>query len=400
MDQDLSVVVAGHLCLDIIPDLGHLQSGEFLRLLKPGHLIEVGPAAFSTGGAVANTGLALHRLGVQTHLMAITGSDLFGQAVIDLIRSTHPRLVEGIQIDPASSTSYTLIVSPPGIDRIFLYNPGANDSFAAGDIDYDEVARARLFHFGYPTLMKRMSQGEGQELISILKRVNETGVTTSLDLSFPDPSSESGRADWRSMLASALPYTAIFLPSIEEILYLLLPETYSRLREKAGGDDLLRWITPDLVADIGAELLSMGVKIVMIKLGCYGIYLRTASALVGTEIGKAAPADRTAWEGREIWAPAFQVRVVGTTGAGDSAIAGFLSALLRDEPPAQALVIAAAAGACSVEAADALSGLPPWPALLSRIQGGWERAPLDLPPSSWRWQPEPGVWLGSQDARF
>ena len=77
MDKELSAVVAGHLCLDIIPGLGHLQSGEFLRLFQPGHLIEVGPAAFSTGGAVPNTGLALHRLGVRTQLIAIVGSDLF-----------------------------------------------------------------------------------------------------------------------------------------------------------------------------------------------------------------------------------------------------------------------------------------------------------------------------------
>ncbi|QRG70242.1 hypothetical protein [Brevibacillus choshinensis] len=55
------VMVAGLVCLDIFPTV---PAGKALsQFLLPGKLIEVGEAAVSTGGAVSNTGLALHRLG-------------------------------------------------------------------------------------------------------------------------------------------------------------------------------------------------------------------------------------------------------------------------------------------------------------------------------------------------
>ena len=75
---------------------------------------------------------------------------------------------------------------------------------------------------------------------------------------------------------------------------------------------------------------------------------------------------------------------VGTTGAGDSTIAGFLSALLRDMAPHQALTAAVAVGACNVEAADALSGIRPWEETLRRVAGGWARHPLTLDAPGWR----------------
>ncbi len=51
-----------------------------------------------------------------------------------------------------------------------------------------------------------------------------------------------------------------------------------------------------------------------------------------------------------MWAPCFDVEVVGTTGSGDATIAGFLSALLRDASPEEAMTMAVAVGACNVEA--------------------------------------------------
>jgi sugar/nucleoside kinase (ribokinase family) len=51
-----------------------------------------------------------------------------------------------------------------------------------------------------------------------------------------------------------------------------------------------------------------------------------------------------------------------------------LAALLRDVPPERALAIAAAVGACNVEAADALSGVRSWEETLARIDAGWATA--------------------------
>jgi len=62
----MQIVVAGHLCLDIIPDW---QTGN-LGALKPGTMVQVDGLTFSTGGAVSNTGIALKRLGFAPILMA------------------------------------------------------------------------------------------------------------------------------------------------------------------------------------------------------------------------------------------------------------------------------------------------------------------------------------------
>ena len=94
-----------------------------------------------------------------------------------------------------------------------------------------------------------------------------------------------------------------------------------------------------------------------------------------------------------MWAPCFQVEVTGTTGAGDATIAGFLSALLRDMSPREALTMAVAVGACNVEAADAHSGLLGWPETTARIQGGWSRRPLDLSASGWVLDAPYRLWL-------
>jgi sugar/nucleoside kinase (ribokinase family) len=82
--------------------------------------------------------------------------------------------------------------------------------------------------------------------------------------------------------------------------------------------------------------------------------------------------------------------LVGTTGAGDATIAGFLAAMLRGMGPERALVIAAAAGACNVEAADALSGVQPWGKMLARIDAGWPTSPMQLP--GWAFDEQHGVW--------
>src|SRR5262245_57148892 len=85
-------MVAGHVSLDVFPAL----SGPVK--LDPGTLVEVGPAVMSTGGAVANVGVALHRLGVRVRLAAKVGADLFGTAVLDALAGHDPRLADGITV--------------------------------------------------------------------------------------------------------------------------------------------------------------------------------------------------------------------------------------------------------------------------------------------------------------
>ena len=114
-------------------------------------------------------------------------------------------------------------------------------------------------------------------------------------------------------------------------------------------------------------------------------------------MGRGAPGNPSAWADRELLAPCFAVQVVGTTGSGDSTIAGFLAGMLTGQSPEQAVGSAVGVGACNVEAADATSGVPTWAAVQERIAAGWPRRRVDIPLPGWRVDRDTGLWRGSGD---
>ncbi|WP_308639968.1 carbohydrate kinase family protein [Paenibacillus silvisoli] len=378
------VVVAGHICLDVIPAMQARKDGMG-AILVPGKLVDIGAAVISTGGAVSNTGLALHRLGVAAKLMGKIGDDLFGGAILDVLQGYGKELAAGMIVAEGEHTSYTLVISPPNIDRIFLHCTGANDTFTADDLKVEALSGARLFHFGYPPLMRQMYAGGGEELAGLLARVKEAGLTVSLDLAKPDPESPAGQADWRSIFVKALPFVDVFLPSFEEILYMLRREEYDRLTAVHGTSDLLPFAEGLLLRELSGELLELGASIVGLKLGEHGLYLRTTDDRAKLEaMGAGAPPSVDAWLGRELLVPCFEVEVAGTTGAGDCTIAGFLAGLLKGLRPEDVLNGAVAVGACNVEHADATSGVPAWEAVQQRMAAGWRRRPVRLSLPGWR----------------
>jgi len=378
----------------MIPDLSTSPQQEWETLFRPGHLLEVGPVTLCTGGPVSNTGLALHKLGISTRLMGKVGDDLMGRAILKIVSAHGAYLTDGMVVDETVDTSYTVIISPPGVDRFFLHCPAANDAFGAGDVRYDIVDRAQLFHFGYPPLMRKMFECGGTELVVMFKRIKELGVTTSLDMAVPDPNSAAGYADWVSILRAVLPYVDVFLPSIEETLYMLRRETYEELAQAAPGEGLLSRITPALLSDVSQELLELGAKVIGLKLGDRGLYVRTADRPAIEGLGRACPPHPAAWADRELWSPCFQVNVVGTTGAGDATIAGFLNGLLRGMSLEETLTAAVAVGACNTEAADALSGVRSWQETWRRVNRGWARHALRLDAPRWFFDDGAQMWVG------
>ena len=52
MSTPLPAIAAGHICLDILPEMGALPPGSFASQFQPGRLLEVGQATLCTGGAL------------------------------------------------------------------------------------------------------------------------------------------------------------------------------------------------------------------------------------------------------------------------------------------------------------------------------------------------------------
>ncbi len=357
------IAVAGHICLDVIPTF--LSGAASLHdLLIPGGMTKVGPVVISTGGAVSNTGLALHRLGVPVKLMGKIGADQFGEAILAVLRRHDPALAEGMIISPNEASSYTIVINPPGIDRLFLHDPGPNDTFGAADVKLSQLDRIRIFHFGYPPLMRRMFLDDGAELVALMKTVKSAGITTSLDMAQPDPNSEAGCADWRKIIEAVLPHVDIFSPNIDELLFMLDRRKF----------DAHAPIDGELLHLLSDQLLGMGAALVLIKLGAAGAYLRTSDELARLQsMGAGSPTDLANWRARELYAPSFRVNVVGTTGAGDCTIAGLLTAIIRGLSLEEALDAAVAVGSCSVETADATSGVAHWDVVMARVAARWAR---------------------------
>ncbi len=358
------VVVAGHICLDIIPEFPEGRY-DLSTLLIPGSLTEVGRSVVATGGAVSNTGQALHRLGEEVVLVGKTGSDEFGYTVQRILQQAGSMLADGLTADADSNTSYSLVINPPGVDRVFLHSPGANHTFCANDIGDAALEGADLLHFGYPPLMRKIYEQDGAELKKIFDRMKSRGIATSLDMTFVDPSSEAGRVDWKAFLENVLPSTDIFLPSLDEILFMIDREKYNQLVADFGAN-IIEGVDAELVEKTAQKLIELGVPVVVVKLGKDGLYLRTAASV---------PNRGAAWNHISRFQSCFSTHVVGTTGAGDCTIAGFLAAYVGGASPEEAMVAAVATGSASTESLDAVGAIPHRSQLQARIDSGWEDLP-------------------------
>lgn len=394
--QRAVAAVAGHICLDIIPSFPP-EGGDLLDKMLPGKLIDVGPALISTGGAVSNTGLALHRLGIPVALICKVGRDPFGRMILDLLGAYGCDLTDGVIVDETTSTSYTIVISPPAIDRLFFHCTGANDTFSSADIEYGNLKGIRLFHFGYPPLMRNMYEKDGKGLEDLFHNVHNRGITTTLDMAKPDPTSEAGRVDWNRVLERTLRHVDIFLPSLDEILYMIDRDAFDRLTAKYTEVSLGASVDTTLLDKLAHRLINMGAKVIAIKLGEQGLYLRTSLDVECLAMAAGHETELRQWANRQLIAPCFLADVAGTTGAGDCTVAGFLAGLVDGTGPVETINMAVGVGACSTEKPDATSGVPPWKVVRNRIAAGWPRRGVHIDMRGWTWDKQEAVWKGPQD---
>jgi len=367
------VIVAGHICIDITPVFPDKKTNNIGDVLQPGKLIEMGRAEVSTGGAVANTGLGMKVLGADVTLMGKLGCDEFGDMICTILDKYDAS--SGMIRSKDVSTSYSVVLAVPGIDRIFLHNPGANNCFSADDISDDILKDASLLHFGYPTLMKSMYENDGAELVKLFKKVKANGCATSLDLSAVDPDTEAGKADWRKILTSVMPYVDFFVPSVEELCYMLDRDRFNEWNKRAAGGDITEVLNVEEdVKPLAGKCMELGAKVLLIKCGAPGMYFCTAGMERLKTIGNRTGLDFEKWADKSIFEKSYvPEKILSGTGAGDTSIAAFLTSMLNGEDAEMCLHLAAGTGASCVAAYDALSGLKPLNELREKINAGWEK---------------------------
>lgn len=368
-------IVAGHICIDIIPVFSGKEEKEIEDLFRPGQLVAMEPAKISVGGAVSNTGVGMKLLGADVELMGMTGTDAFGQIVRKVLEK-YGAWGDSMISREDCGTSYSIILAPPGIDRIALHHTGANDVFMPEDVDFEKVKKANLFHFGYPSLMKKLYENGGKEFIRFLKMLHETDTAISVDMAMFEEDTEADRQDWNQILKEAVPYMDFFVPSVEELCLMLDRERYSEWKSRAKGGDITKFLDVEKdVKPLADTLLSYGAKVILIKCGAPGLYFRTADRERLLQIGGGIGEEiADSWADREYFEKSYLVeKVVSGIGAGDTTIAAFLTAVLEGKSWQDTLHLAAATGALCVQTYDALGGIIPLEEVQKRIDSGWEK---------------------------
>ncbi|HPN75009.1 MAG TPA: carbohydrate kinase family protein [Candidatus Marinimicrobia bacterium] len=392
--KNLEIVAAGHTCLDLIPAFTIEEEVEKMTdVLVPGKMINMGECVIAGGGPVTNAGVSIRRLGVKTELIGKVGNDDFGRLVLDWYEKNEGHF-KGIKMVDGESTSYTIAICIPGIDRFYLHHCGANDTFGYDDMDFNLVGRAKLMLFGYPPWMRKIYENTGAELTKILKKTKELGTTTALDLSLPDVDSYAGQVDWKAILTDWVPLSDIMVPSAEELFYFLYKDKFLEKRDKLRHKEtVLDQMTVKEISTMGRDLIRMGAAIAMIKCGSRGLYIYTAGQERLKKMGAAGCADLENWANRELWFPVYQEeKFVGALGSGDSAIAGFLSAFVWGHSIESCLRYANAAGSMNVTVPDGLSWNKGFDDLTRRIKAGWKTKEMKINEPGWKKERE--FWVG------
>ncbi|MCI9251784.1 MAG: carbohydrate kinase family protein [Lachnospiraceae bacterium] len=372
--EDKKIVVAGLVCVDVTPQFPHKNTRDFHELLQPGKVVGTKGITISAGGAVANTGLGIAKLGGSVHLMTKIGNDFLG----DFLEREFKKYSVSSTIlhTDQGSTSYSIVLAVPGYDRIFLHDTGCNDCFSWRELDDQVIREACIFHFGYPQSMRRFYQNSAKELIEMYRHIKELGTATSLDMAVAAPGGEASRVNWCDAVKGVIPYVDIFLPSIEELSCAVDPAGFLELNKKAAEQkkSFAEVVSLEYVKEQAGRLMEWGGKIVLIKCGTQGMFLKTASREALLEIGGGLTEAFENWGSQEIFMPCFEPECVKSgTGAGDVSIAAFLLALQRKYPLKRCVELAAASGASCVASYDALSNIPRLEELNYKIEQGWRR---------------------------
>jgi sugar/nucleoside kinase (ribokinase family) len=309
-DDDFDLLVLG----DANPDLV-LRGGEVEPAFGQAERI-VEQAQLSVGGSGAIFACGAARLGLRVAFAGVVGDDLFGSFMRSEL-ADHGVDTQGLVVDPTRPTGVTVVLSTAD-DRAMLTAPGTIGDLRRELIDPELLTAARHVHVSAYFLQRGLTP----DLPGLLSEVHEAGVSTSLDPNW-DPTGE-----WDGGLMDLLSSVDVFLPNAMEAMRLArisdLDEALARLRMRA----------PLTVVKSGAE-----------------------GAMAATT-------------GEVIHIPGIPVRVVDTTGAGDSFDAGFLAGYLAGEPLERSLALGNACGAMSSRVTGGTEGQPTMAEALEAIERG------------------------------
>ncbi len=258
------------------------------------------------GGSAANLCVALARIGLNSRFIGRVGDDPFGHFLIDNFRKEKVDISQ-LQIDGKVGTGLQFIAITRDGERTMYGFRGANIYLAADEINMNPVKSSRIFHISGYALLR---DPQRKTTIKILKVARGAGALVSLDVGVLPATRATNRVC--SILRCV------------DILFLGEREASA----------LVGTSKPEKAA---RDLLKFGPKIVALKLGRKGCFILT--------------------EMEKVRFPAFPIKVVDTTGAGDAFDAGFLTGVIEKWGLKRTARFANALGSISTTKIGAQSGL-------------------------------------------
>lgn len=295
------IVVVGSVNLDLVAATQRIPlAGE-----------TVSGSSFQTfpGGKGANQAVAAAKLGASVSLVGKLGTDAFG---VQLRKSLEESGVDtgAISYAPGSSGVALITTGGKGENAITVVG-GANAQLVPADLD----ARLDLIRSAEIILTQLETPLDTVEHLAELAR--HEGISLMLD---PAPA--------RPLPASLLKSVEWLTPNESETCSLL--------------GDPVQELSLDALEDEAGRLLRLGCRNVLLKLGSRGCYLALA-------------------DGTRKHVPAYKVRAVDTTAAGDAFNGALAVALIRGRDPVSSAVWASAVAALSVTRHGAQPSLPTSP---------------------------------------
>jgi len=293
------IVVMGSVNFDLV------ATAE--RVPLPGETLTGIDFATFHGGKGANQAVAVAKLGYPVSMIAKVGDDSFGPGLKLALQKAGVN-VRAVEVVKGSSGVALINIGSDGQNNIVAV-PGANGKVTGRDV----LRNAALLRKAGMILAQLEIPIDAMAALAGFARKN--GIPLMLD---PAPARE---------LPSELLNSTTWITPNESETQILCGLSHDEP------------VTPVTAARCAELLMARGPKNVVIKMGSQGAFIATADGI------------------REM-APAFHVKAVDTTAAGDAFNAGFAVSLLSGKGPLEAARFGAAVAAISVTRKGAQPSMP------------------------------------------
>ena len=297
-EKDFDVLCVGEMLADIIADGVHEVRFDADAVMADSIVVQ-------PGGDAYNNSVDFSRLGCRVAYVGRAGLDSIGEFLLNQAQA------EGINTEYVVRTqtphSKVVLLINHCRERAFFYYAGTSAELKLTDIDLQLLKRCRLLVIGGTF---HLPEFDGAGAAQLLQEAKKQGVITAMDVT----KDFTGR--WNETIKCCYPYLDYFLPSIEQA------EMITGTKDEKQ------------IADF---FLSRGVRNVAVKLGKRGSYFKNRN--------------------NAFYTGTYTVPVKDSTGAGDAFVAGFLTGVLKNLSPEEAVRLGTACSAQVIQEVGANTGM-------------------------------------------